>query len=93
MTKRVFLLNGLAIVAVVCNHAASWGYTALFWWTDRYRPVTVPNYDQLGSLSYWAIVVVRQLTVFSLPAFLFVSGFFVAYASRGNRSSLTWRRR
>jgi len=91
MIKRVFLLNGLAILAVVCNHAASWGYTAMFWWTDRYRSVAVPNFDQFGSLPYYVIVIVRQLTVFSVPAFLFVSGFFLAYAARGSQSALNWK--
>jgi membrane-bound acyltransferase YfiQ involved in biofilm formation len=91
MIKRAFLLNGLAILAVVCNHAGAWGYTAMFWWVDRYRPVVAPNYDQVGSLAYYVLLTVRQLAVFSVPAFLFVSGFFVAYAARGRRSTLDWR--
>jgi peptidoglycan/LPS O-acetylase OafA/YrhL len=69
----------------------SWGYTAMFWWTDRYRPVTVPNYDQFGTLLYYGIGLVRKLTAFSVPAFLFVSGLFVAYAARGSRSTLSWK--
>jgi membrane-bound acyltransferase YfiQ involved in biofilm formation len=91
MIRRVFLLSGLAILAVVLSHAAGWGQVAMFLWTDRYRPVTVPNYDQLGSLSYYILLVIRQLTVWSVPAFLFVSGFFVAYAARGSQSVLGWR--
>ncbi len=91
MTRRAFFLNGLAILAVVCNHATSWGITAMFWWTDRYLPVTVPNFDQIGTLPYYALLVVRKLTIFSVPAFLFVSGFFVAYASRGSQSALSWK--
>jgi len=90
MTKRLLLLNGLAILAVVCNHAAGWGYTAMFWWTDRYRPVSTPNFDQLGSFSYYGLSVLRQITVFSVPAFLFASGYFVAYAARG-RSAPSWK--
>ena len=91
MNKRVFLLNGLAILSVVLNHATSWGYTAMFWWTNRYRSVTVPNYDQVGTWPYYVVSVVRQLTLFSVPAFVFVSGFFIAYAARGDQSTLTWK--
>ena len=91
MTKRVFLLMSLAILAVVWSHAAGWGQIAMFAWTDRYRPVTVPNFDQLGSLSYYVLLVIRQLTVWAVPAFVFVSGFFVAYAARGRQSVLSWK--
>lgn len=91
MTRRVFLLNGLAILAVVCNHAVGWGYIAMFWWAHRYRPVSSPNFDQLGTLPYYALLVVKQLTVFSVPAFLFVSGFFVAYTARGSQPALNWK--
>jgi probable poly-beta-1,6-N-acetyl-D-glucosamine export protein len=90
MSRRLLLLNGLAILAVVCNHAAGWGYTAMFWWTDRYQNVAVPNFDQMGSAAYYALLLVKQLTVFSVPAFLFVSGFFIVYAARGNRGTLSW---
>jgi len=87
----MLLLGGLAILGVVCHHATGWGYTAMFWWTDCYRPVTTPCFDQLGSVSYYALLSIQQLTVFSVPGFLFVSGFFVAYAARGKRASLDWK--
>jgi len=63
----------------------------MFWWTDRYRPVPVPNFDQLGSPTYHVMLAIRQLSVFAVPAFLFISGFFLAYAARGNHSSLNWK--
>jgi membrane-bound acyltransferase YfiQ involved in biofilm formation len=91
MTRRVFLLMGLAILAVVLSHAAGWGQIAMFLWTDRYRPVTVPNFDQLGTLPYYALLLIRQLTLWAVPAFLFVSGFFVAYAARGSQSAVSWK--
>ena len=91
MTKRLLLLSGLAILAVVCNHATGWGFTAMFWWTDRYRPVVTPNFDQMGTLPYYVLLAIQQLAVFSVPAFLFVSGFFVAYAARGSQSALSWK--
>jgi peptidoglycan/LPS O-acetylase OafA/YrhL len=79
MAKRLLVLNGLATLGVVLNHAASWGFIAMFWWTDRYMAVSVPNFDQMGSLSYYALRIIEQLIAFSVPAFLFVSGFFVAF--------------
>lgn len=91
MSKRLLLLNGWAILAVVCNHAASYGFLAMFWWTDRYRDVTVPNYDLVGSPAYYAVMAIQQLALFSVPAFLFVSGSFVAYAARGKESNLGWK--
>ena len=90
--RRLPVLRGLAILAVVCNHAVGWGYIAMFWWTPRYRDVvSVPNYDRLGSLPYYGLLVVQQLALFSVPAFLFMSGFFVAYAARASSPTLSWK--
>jgi len=91
VNRRVFFLNGLAILCVVCGHAASWAEIAMFWWADTYRNVPAPNFDQMGSPSHWILVVVMQLTIFSVPAFLFASGCFVAYAGRGSSSGLSWK--
>jgi len=90
MVKRLLMLNGLSIVAVVCSHAAQWVYLAMFWWADRYRPVSAPNYDLLGTLPYYGVVTLQKLGVFAVPAFLFASGFFIAYANRG-RPNLGWK--
>lgn len=89
MVKRLLLLNGIAILAVVCNHAAGWGYIAMFRWADRYQSIPVPNYDQINSLSYYLLVATKCLTPFAVPAFLFVSGFFMAYAALGNQAALS----
>lgn len=90
MIKRFLLLNGFAVIGVVLNHAAGWGYTALFWWTDRYMPgVMVPDYSQLGSASYYGIRAIEQLVAFSIAAFLVVSGFFMAFAAR-QQARVSW---
>lgn len=91
MTKRVFLLMGLAILAVVWSHAAGMGQIAMILWADRYRPVSVPNFDQVGTLPYYVLLAIRQLTIWGVPAFLFISGFFMAYAARGSQSALSWK--
>lgn len=91
MIRRLPLLNGLAVLAVVCNHAVGWGFMAMFSCTDRCRPVTVPDYEQFGSICYYAMAAIEKLAVFSVPAFLLTSGFFVAYAARGSQSRFTWK--
>ncbi len=91
MNKRLLTLSGLAILAVVMNHASHSGFIAMFWWTDQYLPVTVPNYDQMGSLAYYGLVAAQKLAVFSVPAFLFITGMFLSYAARGSQTHLTWR--
>lgn len=89
MTKRLLLLNGLAVLGVALHHASGYGFRAMFFWTDRYMPVSVPNYDQVGSLPFWIIVLIQQIDAFSLPAFLYVSGFFTAFSAMGTRSTLS----
>ncbi len=90
MTRRFLYLNGLAILAVVVVHAAAYGLQAMFLWTDRYRDVAVPNFDQLDSLPYLVTMAIRQLGVFAVPAFYFVSGYFIAFLAKGPNSRVTW---
>lgn len=84
LTSRLLLLNGIAALMVPIHHATSFGFQAMFEWTHRYRDVAVPNYDQLGSLPYHALMLSRSLTASAVPAFFFVSGFFIAFMARGN---------
>lgn len=81
MARRLLFLNGLATFGLVLNHASSWVFTAMFWWAHRYRDVPVPNFDAIGSPSYWVLRLVEQLIAFTVPAFLFVSGYFIAFAT------------
>lgn len=91
MTRRLLLLNGLAVIGAVVYHATGWGFTALFWWTDRYQPVAVPDFSQLGGPTYYGLRALEQLVTVSVPAFLFVSGYFVAFAV-GREPRLGWRK-
>jgi hypothetical protein len=90
MTKRLLLLNGIAALLVILNHTAYYGFIAMFNWTDRYQEVAVPNFDQLGSVSYYFLFIAHQIAEMAIPAFLFVSGFFIAFAARASRSGVTW---
>ncbi len=93
MYRRLLLLNGLAILGVVVSHAAGWGQIALLDlnWTNRYLPATVTGEAHIGSFTYYVLLIVRQLLVFSVPAFLVVSGFFIAFAARGSQVGLSWK--
>ena len=89
MTRRLLLLNGLAAFGVATYHAAAYGFDALFNWTDRYMAVTVPNYDQLGGFYYYMLLIIRQLDAYVIPAFIFISGYFVAFVA-GRNGQMKW---
>jgi surface polysaccharide O-acyltransferase-like enzyme len=91
MARRILLLSGLAILAVVANHAGGFGQIAAFLWTDRYQPVSVPNWDQLGTPVHYALLTIRRVGSFAVPAFLFIGGFFSAFAARGKQSASPWK--
>jgi probable poly-beta-1,6-N-acetyl-D-glucosamine export protein len=91
MARRLLFLNGLAIIGAVLNHAAGWGYVAMFYWAHRFRPVSSPNFDMIGSFSYYSLRSIEQIITSAIPAFLFVSGFFVAFATRKSQSTVDWK--
>ena len=88
--RKLPVLRGLAILAVVCHHAAGWGFTALIWagWNEGGNPAYS---DLIGTPTYYVLVLIQQLALFSVPAFLFIAGFFIAYAARGDPPSLGWK--
>jgi len=85
MRKQIPLLRGLAILAVVLYHCAAVGHTAMFFWAHRFRQVESPNFDQFGSLPYYVLLATQRLAWFAVPAFLFIAGFSMAYATSGKR--------
>lgn len=91
ITKKLLALNGISIIMVVLYHAAGWTFVAMFWWTDRYRAVSVPNFDLLGSPPYFLLRFIEQLVIFAIPAFLFVSGYFIAFATGKNQLAPKWK--
>ena len=90
MVRRLLLLNGFSILGVILYHSVGWGFVAMFSWAHRYMPVLSPNFDQIGGIPYYAMRFVEQLVVFTIPAFLFVSGFFVAFATGRMQSNIKW---
>lgn len=91
MIKRFLYLNGLAILGVLLFHAGGWGLTAMFAWSDRFLPAAVSAQSQIGSASYYFLKAVEQISIFSIPAFLFVSGFFVAFKSSNQNTNTQWK--
>jgi peptidoglycan/LPS O-acetylase OafA/YrhL len=94
MSRRLLLLLGLGVLGVVLNHATVYGFRATFewWWRaepelalaegcDLTPPVRCTNYDAVGSPTYWGLTLVRRLISFGVPAFLLVSGYFIAFAA------------
>jgi surface polysaccharide O-acyltransferase-like enzyme len=75
---------------VVCNHAAGFGQIGLFLWADSYRPVVAPDWTQIGTISHYFLLFIRQISTFCVPAFMFVSGFFVSYAAKDKRNPINW---
>lgn len=90
MIRQLSLLTGLAIFGVVLNHSAGIGFIAMFWWAHRYTAVVSPNFDRMGSLTYFFLRAVEQLGMFAVPAFLFVSGYFAAYSTDMHRRARAW---
>jgi surface polysaccharide O-acyltransferase-like enzyme len=90
VAKKLLILNGLAILMIPLQHATAYGLQALFEWTNRYLPVEVPNYDLMGSVPYHAFIIIRQISSFSVPAFLFISGYFIAFLAKGMAAKLNW---
>jgi surface polysaccharide O-acyltransferase-like enzyme len=92
MSRKIIYLSGIAILSVVINHATEQGFIALFWWTDRYLPgASVPNFSQIGGFQYYILLIFATLTQFSVPIFLFTTGFFLAYASTNKSKDRVWK--
>lgn len=89
MSRRLLLLNGLAILAVVVVHAAIWGEITISWSTGY--PFAVENCAQIGTITYWSLTIIEGLLRFIVPVFLFTSGFFISYTARGSQSPSNWK--
>jgi peptidoglycan/LPS O-acetylase OafA/YrhL len=89
MVRRLLYLNGLAILGVVLFHSAGMGFVAMFSWAHRYLPPTVSSASQIGSPAYYALRLIEQVSMFSLPAFLFVSGYFISVQA-GRTGNIRW---
>jgi peptidoglycan/LPS O-acetylase OafA/YrhL len=90
MMRRLLRANGLAILAVILFHAAGWGFTAMFAWGGGAAGAQGPDFSQSGSAAYYALRGLEQFTAFGLAAFLFVSGYFAAFAAGRSGEKIPW---
>jgi fucose 4-O-acetylase-like acetyltransferase len=89
MARRLLLLNGVAILGVVLFHTTGFGFTAMFFWAHRYRPVVSPNFDAAGGAAYyWLRLLEQAFASFCIPAFIFVAGYSAAILAGRNRTGL-----
>ncbi len=82
MFKRLLFLNGLATIGLILFHSAGWGFVAMYHWRERYLPLVGAGADQPGGMAYYVLRMMEQAPVAAIPAFLFVSGLFVAFTAR-----------
>ncbi len=81
MNRQFTALSGVAMLLIVINHTIQLGTEIPL--SLGYEPVT----------GIWRIIliVLQGLGAFAVPTFLFISGAFIAYAARGQRSVLSVR--
>lgn len=82
--KTMSILRGLAVIAVVLGHAIYWvdlGQMQLAGASGAGWASTHP----LQSPTYHLLKMIYVLTLFDVPAFLFASGLFIAYANIGGK--------
>ena len=82
MNRQFGALQGLAIVLVVVNHSITKGLEI-----DK---LGYPLPAQEGWL-YYILSTLRELGLFAVPTFLFISGCFFAYSARGTNPKLSWK--
>lgn len=89
--KRLLLLNGAAILAVILFHSSGWGFVAMFAWAQRFLPAGTSLDAQYGSAGYYGLRLIEQFVVFAIPAFLFVSGVFIALVANRRTGIMRWQ--
>jgi peptidoglycan/LPS O-acetylase OafA/YrhL len=91
MYRKISILPGISILAIVTEHAISFGIIALYYWLHRYQALLPPDFDPYKTPQYYLLIFLKQLFVFGVPVFFFLSGFFVSYASDRIKGNIHWR--
>jgi probable poly-beta-1,6-N-acetyl-D-glucosamine export protein len=86
--KRLLILNGISAFMVVTNHSAIYGINALLSW--RYGSGAEPHFESIGTLQYNILFTIHHIAEFAIPAFLFVSGYFIAFIAKSSTPGLIW---
>lgn len=64
--------------------------TSMFSWNARY-PISIAAETLASSPSYYLLRAVEQVVVFSIPAFIFVSGYFAAFMAGRQSSKVSFK--
>jgi len=73
--RTIPILRGLAILGVVFNHA-NWHVLSQF---------------SAGAMQGIPFILFDQIGKFAIPAFMFIAGYFIAYATGGGKRDLSWQ--
>lgn len=87
MARRMLALHGLAALMIPFHHTTAYGLAAMLNWGKG----PAAGFDYLDSAVFWLTMFIRQVDSFAIPAFLFVSGFFIAFSARRNEGPLSWK--
>jgi peptidoglycan/LPS O-acetylase OafA/YrhL len=85
MKRKIPLLRGLAILAVIMCHAAARAVDDLM--PARGSALALHGWTLV---QYRALTAAMQLSYFAVPAFFFIAGVFAAYATRGTSLAANW---
>jgi len=87
-SARLLILNGLAVLAVILNHSSIF----TFWANTGFEGTITPQVlERVGILAYSSLRVILQTITFAIPTFLFVSGYFIAFAIGRIEANRQWR--
>ncbi|GIV66487.1 MAG: acyltransferase [Bellilinea sp.] len=64
--------------------------TSMFSWSNRY-PISIPAEILAASPAFYFLRMVEQVVVFSIPAFIFVSGYFAAFLAGRHSSKFSFK--
>lgn len=91
MVRRLLYLNGVCIAFVILFHATGMGFVSMFAWMERYVSIFQPGYNPIGTPAYYVLRFFEQIAVWVIPAFLFISGYFIAFSyGKGNDYRKGW---
>lgn len=82
MYKRLMLLFGLSITAVIANHAIFWSLNVQHVWAEPLPLRPLWGGVSINTVFTGFLIAVKKLCTFCVPAFLFASGYFAAYSNR-----------
>lgn len=85
--KSMYVLRGIATIAVIVGHAIGWVYLGQSWVLAQgvsTGPMDLLN--QVGSPGFHGLYAVIQLSYFAVPAFLFASGFFLSFVTNNGKN-------